>query len=198
MNKCIIVGASPIINEFKYDDNDFIIGVDGGISFLLKHHYKISLGVGDFDSLGYVPNDIKIIKLDPIKDITDTNRALLEAYNLGYKEIEIYGCLGGRIDHSIAIIQDGYKYHSMGLKITIFGDKQRITYLTNSSLKLNKKDGYISIFALDSAKGVSIKNLKYEVNDITLNNTYPLGVSNEFINKNAYIEVKQGTLLIVY
>lgn len=198
MGKCIIVGASPLIKEFKYDDEDFIIGVDGGISFLKEHHNKISLGVGDFDSLGYVPNDCPIIKLDPIKDITDTHRALEEAYNLGYKDIDIYGCLGGRIDHSIALIQDAYKFHKLGLNIHVYSDKQVITYLTNSSLNINKKDGYISIFSLDVSKGVSLKNLKYEVNDITLDNSFPLGVSNEFIALEARIEVKEGTLLIVY
>ena len=44
---------------------------------------------------------------------------------------------------------------------------------------------------------VSLKNLKYELNHYELNNYTTLGVDNEFINKQATIEVIEGTLIVV-
>ncbi|MCD8068804.1 MAG: thiamine diphosphokinase, partial [Lachnospiraceae bacterium] len=59
-------------------------------------------------------------------------------------------------------------------------------------------EGYINIFCMgDSARGVTLKNLKYELEDAELTDDFPLGVSNEFIGKPASISVKQGTLLVM-
>ena len=60
--------------------------------------------------------------------------------------------------------------------------------------------GYISVFSLtDVSKGVTLKNLKYELTNQTLLSSFPLGVSNEFIaNKKATISILDGCLLIIY
>ena len=59
--------------------------------------------------------------------------------------------------------------------------------------------GYVSVFAhSERVEGVWLKGLKYELQDAVLTNSYPLGVSNELIGKEASISVKNGTLLIVF
>ena len=59
--------------------------------------------------------------------------------------------------------------------------------------------GYVSVIAhSERAEGVWLKGLKYELQDAVLTNSYPLGVSNELIGKEASISVKNGTLLIVF
>ena len=79
MNKCIIVGAcKESLRDFTYDKDDFIIASDGGYSFLKEKGYPVHLVVGDFDSLKYVPSEDNIIKLDVIKDVTDTHEAIVE------------------------------------------------------------------------------------------------------------------------
>ena len=42
----------------------------------------------------------KLIKLDPVKDISDSEAAVNLAKELGYEEIIILGGLGNRMDHS--------------------------------------------------------------------------------------------------
>ena len=59
--------------------------------------------------------------------------------------------------------------------------------------------GKISVFSLsDISEGVSIKGLKYGLENADLTNLFPLGVSNEFCGKPSEITVKSGLLLIIY
>ena len=63
----------------------------------------------------------------------------------------------------------------------------------------NNNIGYVSVFSLSEVSdSVTIKGLKYELEDERLNNAFPLGVSNEFVGKPAYIDVRNGTLLITW
>ena len=49
----------------------------------------------------------------------------------------------------------------------------------------------------ERAQGVTLKGLKYELTDALITNSFPVGVSNEFIGKEAEITVRDGTLLIL-
>lgn len=198
MNKCFIIGAcKDSQKDFTYDDTDFIIGVDGGVSFLIEKNYRIDLAIGDFDSLGYVPSLKEVIILNKEKDDTDMHEALKEGLIRKYESFDIFGCLEGRLDHTIATIQNAYRYAKDGIDIRIYNKTQILTFLTNCKLEI-EGEGYISIFALEEARGVTLKNLKYELKNYTLTPTFPIGVSNEFINKKATIEVKDGCLVIIY
>ena len=200
MKDCIIVGASSDVRHFKYDNDDFIIASDGGYKFLKENNYPISLVVGDFDSLGYVPDFKDVIKLNVDKDITDSHASIEEGIKRGFKSFKIYGCTGGRIDLTLALIQDAYNFVKLGYNIEIYSLNQTIKLIYNSKIELFNDEGKISIFSLSEiSKGVTLTNLKYELVDAILKSSYPLGVSNEFINnKKATIEVKDGCLVIIY
>ena len=59
--------------------------------------------------------------------------------------------------------------------------------------------GYVSVFSLsDESRGVTIENLKYETDNITMYSHLTKGLSNEFIGKSSRISVSDGMLLIVY
>jgi thiamine pyrophosphokinase len=70
----------------------------------------------------------------------------------------------------------------------------------NSTIKFTSDaKGYISIFALSGvAKGVTIKGLLYELNDAEITPSFPIGVSNEFLNKDSEISVSDGVLTIIF
>lgn len=200
MNICYIVGAlNEAFHPFKYDDSDLIIACDKGYSILKCSNYRIDLIVGDFDSLGYVPKENNVLVLPKEKDVTDLHQCIEEGIKKGYSSFEIFGAIGGRFDHSIASIQDCYKYKIKGYNIKLYSSTQVIDFLFNEKKEVFKEKGYISVFSLsDVSKGVRIKNLKYELDNYELKNTFPLGVSNEFINKKASIEVDDGCLIIIY
>ena len=59
--------------------------------------------------------------------------------------------------------------------------------------------GLISVFCMGSdATGVTLQGLKYELNDGVLTGGHPLGLSNAFVGKIAMIEVKNGSLLVLW
>ena len=200
MGKCIVVGAcSSSLKEFTYNEDDFIIACDGGYSFLKEKGYPIDLVVGDFDSLNYVPKEENIKQLNVIKDVTDTHVSIEEGIKRGYKEFVLYGCFGGREDHSFASIQELLHFKKQGINILLKSKEKTLEVLMDETKEI-EGEGFISVFSLtDVSKGVTLKNLKYEIENQTLTSDFPLGVSNEFIlNKKATISILEGCLLIIY
>lgn len=209
MKKCIIIAAG----EFKEkkiikEKNDLLIIADAGYNNFLKlsnlKKEDIDIVVGDFDSMRLEDMDLskntKVIKLNPIKDDSDTFDAVKAALNLGYKEFYLYGVLGKRIEHSLSNISILLYLKKQGLKAYIIDEDTTVEVICNE-IKLfdNKNSGYISIFPIEKCEGVSIKGLKYELKDYTLDYMQPsLGLDNEFLGQDAYISIKKGMLLLVY
>ena len=205
MKKCIIFGALKINTEgfnLNKNDNDIVIAADKGLETLKELNIKANYIIGDFDSLGYIPEGENIIKHPIIKDDTDTMLCVKTALNMGYKYFEIYGCIGGRLDHTIANIQTA-SYIADNNGVAVFFDtksKTALTVIKNNSISFSADcKGNISVFSLcDKSVGVNEKGLLYELSDAVLTADFPLGVSNEFIGKSSSISVKNGKLCIIW
>lgn len=177
----------------------FLVAADRGLEKMLENGLEPDLVVGDFDSLGYVPELPNIIKLPSEKDFSDTEIAIKEGEKRGLDTFVIYGGLGGRLDHTISNIQSLYRLCKLGKSGYLIGENTVITAIKNSSIAFPEKlCGTISVFAAGRADGVTINGLKYEISNVTLENTSPIGLSNEFIGKKAEISVRDGTLLIIW
>ena len=201
MNICYIFGAlDTAIADFKPQESDLIIAADGGYSTLKKLNIKPDLVVGDFDSLGETPENENIIKYPIKKDDTDTLLAVKIGLEKGYKTFVIYGAIGGRLDHTVATIQTATFVAENGGTAYIYDGTHTVTAIKNTSIKFkNTAKGYVSVFALSGiSKGVSISGLLYELNDVEITPSFPLGVSNEFICKESEISVKNGVLTIIF
>lgn len=119
---------------------------------------------------------------------------------MGYNEFHLYGCLGKRIEHSIANIGVLSYLKDNNTNGYLIDQKKIIRVIKNEKIVFDDTyKGYISIFSLyTKSSGVTLKNLKYELNDYELNENFPLGIDNEFIGKNSSVEVKDGKLLVIY
>ena len=201
MAVCYVVGAGdcPLL-PIKKETGDIIIAVDGGVAYLERFGYEPDIIIGDFDSLGSVPEGNNVIRLKPEKDVTDMFAAIETGVSHGFNEFEIFGATGGRLDHTLANIQLAASLAQKGIKHLIHGDGYRIVALENGEVAFDDSNsGYISVFAhSDVCSGVSIEGLKYELKDASLTNNFTLGVSNEFAGKKSKISVKNGTLVIIY
>ena len=104
--KCYIVGAGDNSGtNFSKEKDEYVIAADGGLATLEKLGIQPDFILGDFDSLGYVPDgkNIEVHKVE--KDDTDMMLSVERAVESGYNEIEIFGGTGGRIDHTVANFQ---------------------------------------------------------------------------------------------
>ena len=202
MKTCIIFGAGPVIpDKIDIPDNDrLIIAADGGMNTLEQLHIVPDMIIGDLDSLEKSPDSGNFTLLPHVKDTTD----MYEAVQIGLAEdcddFRIYGGTGGRLDHTLANIQLAAQLSQNGKSVRIFDRSYILTAVTNGSISLPAREsGYVSVFALsDECSGITIRGLFYEAENIVLKNNFALGVSNEFIGKQAHISVGKGTICVYY
>lgn len=178
---------------------DTVIAADGG----LRHTQALGIVpqyvLGDFDSLGYAPAGAEIFPVE--KDDTDCMLAIKKGLELGCDRFLIYGGLDGdRLEHTVANFQALKYLYDHGAAGYLVGEKQIVCALQNGKLQFPADfTGYISVFCLGAdARGVEIKDLKYEVENVMLTSGFPLGVSNQFVGKPARVSVTEGTLLLIW
>lgn len=203
--KAIIIASGnsvkiEIFNEL-YVKNDFIICADGGLNYLDNLKIIPNLIVGDFDSVDkdllVKYKNIETIKFLPEKDFTDTEIAIEEAINYGFKEIVIFGATGTRLDHTMANMMLIERYIKNDIDIKIVDDNNYIQVL-NKNITLNKKEGYyLSIVPItDYIEGITLKGLKYPLNNVKVQRGSTLCVSNEVIDSRAEIQITKGIGLL--
>lgn len=198
MKICYIIGAGETPRLYIKKNNSFIIAADGGFAKLKDE--KPDATVGDFDSLGYTPNTENTKVLPVEKDITDMAYAVRLGEEKGFNTFVLYGGTGGRLDHTFANIALITDLAERGKRAYLIGDGFITTAITDAKIGFSAgKKGIISVFSADErAEGVSLKGLKYGLEDYTLTFANPLGVSNAFTGDKAEISVKKGTLIIMW
>ena len=198
---CYVVGAGENFGlDFHPATGDLIIAADAGLRYLEEQGIRADLVIGDFDTLKYIPGHSNTIALNAEKDDTDTLAAVREGIRAGYTSFHIYCGTGGRIDHTMANLQVLAYLSVNNMRAFLFDNGTVITAITNGSLCFGKIPcGYVFVFSCsEKAEGVTLCGLKYELNNATLTNTFPVGVSNEFIGRESSISVSSGTLFIVF
>ena len=202
MKRCIVIGSMPIGFDLKsiITPDDFIYCADGGYIHAANGGITPDIIVGDFDSSPQ-PEDpkAKIIKLPCEKDDTDTYHIARMAVEEKFTDAVFCGVTGGRLDHTIANIQMLKYLENSGVNAVILDKDSEIRVITDRSITLQPRENcYFSVFSMDEkCLGVSETGGKYQIDDVQLTNTYPVGVSNEFCGKPIEITVKQGSLLII-
>lgn len=204
MKKCLIITSyiegnlTELISGF---DPDFILCADGGYNHAKEAGILPDLLIGDMDSIDVsADSDIEKITYPSEKDDTDTGLCLQAALDRGYRDILIAGGLGGRLDHTISNIEliTGKIMHADS--ITIKDRYNACTVIRNSSITLqNGISKYVSVFSMtETSTGVSETGFKYPLDNVVLPFGSTLGTSNEIIDDEAVISVKDGILLIVF
>ena len=192
-----------LLSNYKYNN---IIASDKGLEILDECNIKPNYIIGDFDSLNknvlckYIKDkSIKTIKLNPEKDYTDTHMALKLAIYIKSTQITIVGAIGTRIDHTLANINILKEALEKNIDCNILNENNNII-LTNKDITIKKdnKYKYISLLPLTTkATGITLKGFKYQLSNATLKIGESIGVSNEQIEDNCLIKVKNGVLIII-
>ena len=199
---CYLVGAMPLENvpPPSPTPDDLLIAADRGYATLTALGLSPDVVIGDFDSLGTVPEHPNLIKLPCEKDDTDMGFALNYALGLGYTRFLLLGGLGGRLDHTMANLQLLNALSKRGAVGILAGDGQAATVITNGSFSFSPTcAGYCSVYCVSGcAHGVTLEGLKYPLVDASLSGDYPIGTSNEFLGIPAKVTVRNGSLLLIW
>jgi len=209
IKRCYIAGAGEFCENRLPEQGDYIIAADGGYTVLAKHGIIPDLIVGDFDSLG---EDAKLLQSlhdhpnvirSPVeKDDTDMMLAVKQGLKRGFKTFVINGGLGGRLDQTFANIQILVYLVKNGATGLLHGKETSMTAVKDGTVVLTpgvSRNAVISVFSYNAkAHGVTLKGMKYPLNNAVISNSYPIGISNEFIGVNAVISVQKGILIIMF
>ena len=200
MGKCLIFCASEFDNlALPIDEGDYILAADGGLRHLEKLNLTPHGIIGDFDSLGYIPDSAEVFPVE--KDDTDAMLAARKGLELKFREFIFYGSLDGpRLDHTIANFQTLQFLADNGATGYLVGNDYIVTVIHEETVEFPADaEGILSLFCLGpDAEGVTLENLHYPLQDGTLTSGFPLGVSNHFIGRSARITVQKGSLLAMW
>lgn len=186
--------------EERPEEGDTVIAADAGYRNATLMGVHINILIGDFDSLGMIPDDVdEVMQLPAEKDLTDTQVAVETAIERGADEIIIVGSTSGRFDHALSTLAILEKYHEKHLPIYIVNGQNRVRYIKNSGfIVIRSQYKYFSIIAADAkVKGVSIEGAKYPLINKTLTRDHQFAVSNEIEKNAALINVKKGGIFII-
>ena len=200
MGKCIIFCAGGFDSLFEpIRVGDLVIAADGGLRHTQKLGVEPGVILGDFDSLGYVPEDSKVYPCE--KDDTDAMLAVRCGLEAGYREFIIYGGIEGpRLEHTVANFQTLLYLAEQGARGYLIGQNQIVSVLAPGEMVFPKAaKGYLSVFCLgQDAADVCLEGLQYPMENGTLSAGFPLGVSNRFQEMEARIRLQTGYLLVIW
>ena len=203
---CYIFGAGEHTDcRLSLNTDDLVIAADGGFDYLNQLGLWADYVLGDFDSVISCDLPSDCMRYPSEKDDTDMMLAIKLGLKKGYKNFAIYGGLGGRLDHTLANIQVLTYLSGHGASGTLYGNDYAIRVITDDTLSFgeeqseNYRGNICSIFSLsDICVNVTIQGFKYETENITMTNAFPLGISNEFTGRKSFIHVEKGTIAVLW
>lgn len=140
-----------------------------------------------------------VVVLPTEKDDTDMLAAIRIGLLEGCQEFRIYGGMGGRLEHTLANLQCLIYLKQCSAVGYLMDDKMTAFVMQNETVWFKPEaKGFLSLFSIgEKASGVTIRNLKYEMQDGEITNSFPIGISNEFIGKRSSVTVEQGMLAVI-
>lgn len=199
MKPCIIFCAAGFDGLlFPIPENALVIAADGGLRHTDALGLRPDVILGDFDSLGYVPEDSRVYPVE--KDDTDAMLAVRVGLEAGCERFLLYGAMDGpRLDHTMANFQTLGYLASHGARGWLIGRDYIATVLSEESLEFSgDAAGILSLFCMGASAEVTIRGLKYCLDHGRLTPDFPLGVSNHFVGTDARITVHHGQVLALW
>lgn len=171
---------------------------DGGLTCARKAGFLPDYYIGDGDSGGAPQPGIRATVLPVQKDLTDLQAAWEEAYELGFRNICLTGCIGGRQDHHLAALQLLETIRLRGCEGRIMDPENEISFLTPGKMLLQREDfSYFSLIPADAEVTVSISGAKYELSERRVRRGDSLCVSNEFVQTPVELTLSDGSCWLI-
>lgn len=203
--KCVVISAGKIwdfdlMKQYIFP-GDYVIAADGGVRNAGRLGVKPDCVLGDFDSLGYVPDSASAI-YPSRKDDTDTVLAVKYGLAKGFTEFVILGGLGGRLDHTVANFSalDYIRLH--GGRSMLVDENTVVRLLAPGDAiqpVLLGEENYFSVFPYGCEYAViSMTGVEYPTERQRFDSSFPLGVSNHVTDPETFrVTVHEGKALVI-
>lgn len=180
---------------------DHVIAADSGLVNAQLLGFEADVVVGDLDSLPdeKIPEHTEVIRHPNEKDATDLELAFELALRYQPRRIVLVGAEGGRFDHELgavavicsdrwaAVPEIDWVRHNATCSVV-----RRIRRLQGDP------GGLVGLLAAGGdALGVTTKGLKWSLSDETLHHGSSRGLSNEIVQPEFSVTVREGTVLAV-
>lgn len=191
------------------DKEDFVIICDGGLRHCKNLDVIPNLIIGDFDSVdtellkSY--KDKSQIKKYPVdKDFTDGELGVIEAKKIGNSILIILGAMSinGRVDHMFSNVFMLESFVNTNILASIVTEKSEV-FILNSGLykrlKVKPNRKYCSLIPITEKVNVKFsKGLKYDLTNQSFDFGSSRSVSNECLDEEIIISLKNGKALIIF
>ncbi len=185
-------------------DKRLIIACDGGLRHLAAAGIQPDALIGDMDSITRAKLEdcerrgVKIIRHPAKKDFTDTALALDYALALKPGTIDIWGALGGRIDHALANIHLLIRGKDAGIPVRLVDEYAEVMIAGDEIRFVDAVGCLVSLIALDPVvEDITLAGFEYSLNHETMSLSESRGISNVITASPATICVGEGSLLVV-
>jgi thiamine pyrophosphokinase len=202
----VFAGGDPPLPASVADiaSADLVLAADSGLEHALALGIPVDVIVGDFDSAhpdaidAAVAKGARLDRHDRAKDATDLELALAAARDGGATDVLVIGGDGGRLDHFLAnalllaspALADVNVSARLGTA-DVFVVRERVT------MHAELGDLCTLLPVAGPATGVRTEGLLYPLHGETLVPGSTRGVSNEFVDTSARVELESGVLLVI-
>ncbi len=219
LGKVLLITGGKVNMDFAEEytasqEYDTVVCADSGLNTAYRLGMPVHYFMGDFDSVspeileayreGKVEGSehCEWVRYPKEKDYVDTQLVLEWILEKGADEITFLGATGGRLDHFLANINILMLALKQKVPAYIVDSRNRIR-LTDSTLSIEIQDmygKYLSLLPLTSTvTGVTLRGLKYLIEDYTLEVGIARAISNEMdeTSDKAEILLRTGVLIVV-
>lgn len=201
--RCVIIGGADIT---AYDrirqairEEDFPIFCDSGLKHRQALGVKPQLIVGDFDSHENPRESVETIVLPTKKDDTDTVFAMKTAWERGFRNYLLVGVAGERLDHTLGNLSMLLWIQARGGTAVLLDDYSEMEIVSAKPCLIEDCYSFFSLLNISgTARGITIRDAKYPLEDAEITCEYQYGISNEVLpGKCAMVSVREGRLLLI-
>lgn len=184
---------------------DLIIAADRGVEYAILLDLKVDYLIGDFDSVDekilkkakLISN--KVVEFEKEKDDTDTALAIDLAIRENVDEIVLLSATGNRLDHTMTTIFSLISYLDTNINIVILDKNNKIYLKKDETFFIEKKEQhgkYVSFLPFTKTVKLSLKGMKYNLDNFVVNRGSTLLQSNEIEEERAKIIIEDGILAV--
>lgn len=211
-NMLIVTGGSIddalVLGLLEKNDYGTVVACDSAVGFFQRNGLFPDVVLGDFDSADAGAVDffkgkpgVCFEQFPAEKDWTDTELAVRRALGQEPAHIDLVGATGGsRIDHMLGNIQLLALADEAGVQMFLLDTHNRIRLL-RAGVTIERKEQYGNFVSLlpfgGTVTGVTLRGMKYPLDQATLTPDITLGISNEIAGETAEISFSSGRLLMI-